>query len=116
MGKKKSLRSNGGKQTGIAQAKPGSSAGSSSPTKAAAKKKAAGSASANPPALAPIKIGQTAGAVWKVLAEEGEQSLAALKKKIKAPADLTMAAVGWLAREDKLQFESKGRSVQISLR
>ena len=116
MGKKKSLRSSGGKQNGNAQAKPSSNTTSSSRTRAAVKKKEANNVSTNPAAIEPIKIGQTAGEVWRVLAEEGEQSLSALKKKIKAPTDLTLAAVGWLAREDKLQFGSKGRSVQISLR
>ncbi|MCA9257979.1 MAG: winged helix-turn-helix domain-containing protein [Planctomycetales bacterium] len=59
-------------------------------------------------------IGMTAGRVWLVL-QEGDQTLSALKKSVDAPSDLVVAAVGWLAREGKLRFEPKGRSMQIGL-
>jgi len=62
------------------------------------------------------QIGETAGEVWHVLAEHGGQSLTALKKSIDAPAELVVAAVGWLAREGKLDFATCGRSVKVSLR
>ena len=45
------------------------------------------------------QIGETAGSVWRVLELKGPQSLAALKKQVKAPGDLVLMAVGWLARE-----------------
>jgi hypothetical protein len=61
-------------------------------------------------------IGQVAGLVWQSLNEQGEQSLASIKSSINAPADLVLAAIGWLAREDKLGFITKGRSVVLSLR
>lgn len=61
-------------------------------------------------------IGQVAGLVWQLLNEQGEQSLASIKSSIDAPSDLVLAAIGWLAREDKLCFASKGRSVVLSLR
>jgi len=61
-------------------------------------------------------IGDVAGDVWQLLAEQSGQSLAAIKKSIDAPADVVMAAVGWLAREEKLEFEQSGRSVKVSLR
>ena len=80
------------------------------------KKKGARTSSTEPAAISPAKIGQTAGEIWRVLTEEGELSLSALKKKGKAPTDLILIAVGWLAREEKLQFEPKGRSIRISLR
>jgi len=51
-----------------------------------------------------------------VLADHGGQSLTALKKSIDAPAELVVAAVGWLAREGKLDFATSGRSVKVSLR
>jgi hypothetical protein len=46
----------------------------------------------------------------------GAQNLAAIKKAIDAPNDLTLAAIGWLAREDKLEFSNSGRVLKISLR
>ena len=60
-------------------------------------------------------IGQVAGLVWQLLNEQGEQSLASVKNSIDAPSDLVLAAIGWLAREHKLWFATKGRSVVLSL-
>lgn len=62
------------------------------------------------------QIGEIAGEVWNVLSEKNEQSMTAIKNSIDAPADLVAAAVGWLAREDKLDFKATGRSVKVSLR
>ena len=62
------------------------------------------------------QIGEVAGDVWEMLGEDGEKSLAAIKKSIDAPADMVMAAVGWLAREEKLEFALSGRTVKVSLR
>jgi Winged helix-turn-helix domain (DUF2582) len=61
-------------------------------------------------------IGQTAGDVWRVLADRGGQTLAGLKKSIDASDDQVLLAVGWLAREEKLAFETNGRTVTVSLR
>jgi hypothetical protein len=61
-------------------------------------------------------IGQVAGDVWQLLDQEGGQSLPAIKKAIDAPDDVVLAAIGWLAREDKLFFSKSGRSLTISLR
>jgi hypothetical protein len=61
-------------------------------------------------------IGATAGDVWRILSERGSQTVAGLKKSIDAPDDQVLLAIGWLAREDKLVFETNGRTVTISLR
>ena len=61
------------------------------------------------------QIGHTAGAVWSLLFERGELSLVAVKKEIDAPADVVLAAIGWLAREGKLDFSATGRNVLLSL-
>lgn len=56
-------------------------------------------------------IGTHAGAVWNTLSVNGEMELTKLKKETKLnDADLT-AAIGWLAREGKIQSETtkKGR-------
>jgi cytoskeletal protein RodZ len=61
-------------------------------------------------------IGQVAGLIWQLLNENGEQSPASIKSSLGVSSDLVLAAIGWLAREDKLWFASKGRSILISLR
>jgi Winged helix-turn-helix domain (DUF2582) len=66
--------------------------------------------------LAHLYIGEVAGEVWGLLANGEAQTLAAIKKSIDAPADLVVAAVGWLAREDKLAFTTSGRTVKLSLK
>lgn len=60
-------------------------------------------------------IGDVAGAVWNCLNSEGPQSLAKLKKSLDAPSDTVLAAIGWLAREGKLSFETSGKAVTVSL-
>jgi Winged helix-turn-helix domain (DUF2582) len=66
--------------------------------------------------LANESIGHVAGEVWQLLDGDGEQSLPAIKKAVDAPDDMILAAIGWLAREDKLSFSKSGRSLTISLR
>ncbi len=61
------------------------------------------------------QIGLTAGVVWETLDENGTMSLAQLAKQIDAPKDLVMQAVGWLAREEKVQIEEVGRKRVVSL-
>jgi len=57
-----------------------------------------------------------AGDVWGLLVRDGTLTVAAIKKSIDAPGDVVLAAIGWLAREDKLEFLTQGRSVKVSLR
>jgi len=61
------------------------------------------------------QIGETAGAVWKALADQGPLSVARLIKEVDAPRDLVMQAIGWLAREHKIDIE-EGKSRFVSLR
>jgi hypothetical protein len=61
------------------------------------------------------QIGLTAGEVWHALSENGGMSLARLAKQIDAPRDLVMQAVGWLARENKIQIVEQKRVKTISL-
>ena len=67
-------------------------------------------------ALSNHQIGETAGAVWFYLNEVGEASLATIKKNLSVSSDLLLAAVGWLAREEKLKFAVSGKTVKISLK
>ncbi|MGH1366156.1 MAG: winged helix-turn-helix domain-containing protein [Calditrichia bacterium] len=61
-------------------------------------------------------IGTTAGELWQYLEENGETTLATLKKKVSGGSDLVNQAIGWLARENKLEVIRKGRSVKVKLR
>jgi hypothetical protein len=63
-----------------------------------------------------VQIGHTAGTVWKALTDNGPLSLAKLVKMVGEPRDTVMQAVGWLAREDKINLEDQGRSRIVSLR
>jgi hypothetical protein len=68
-----------------------------------------------PPSLTNDSIGDTAGKVWHALADK-PLTVSALKKSVGAPDEVVLAALGWLAREGKLAFETNGRSVTVSLR
>jgi hypothetical protein len=61
------------------------------------------------------QIGETAGTIWRALADKGPMTTARLVKEIDAPRDVVMQALGWLAREDKIDIED-GRSRTVSLR
>jgi hypothetical protein len=69
-----------------------------------------------PGSFSGIEIGHVAGDVWGLLGRDGGQTIAAIKKSVDAPGDYVLAAIGWLAREDKLEFSVNGRTVKISLR
>ncbi len=62
------------------------------------------------------QIGETAGEIWSLLGEKGPLSLPALKRQVKAPAEFVLMALGWLAREDKLEVERKGRVQLLRLK
>lgn len=62
------------------------------------------------------QIGETAGNIWHTLNAHGQLSLAKLVKEIDAPRDVVMQALGWLAREGKIEIEENSRSRVVSLR
>jgi len=62
------------------------------------------------------QIGETAGAVWRLLSDKGPLSVAKVVKEIGAPRDLVMQALGWLAREDKIVIDTESRGRTIALR
>ena len=62
------------------------------------------------------KIGNDAGRVWNELELNGEMTTGALKKSLKImPFDLNVA-IGWLAREDKIQISRKGNQIKVCLK
>ncbi|MDR0798338.1 MAG: winged helix-turn-helix domain-containing protein [Dysgonamonadaceae bacterium] len=61
------------------------------------------------------KIGTDAGQIWNVLSEKGEQSVKELKKIAKLTDKEIYAAIGWLAREEKLFFKKIEEELHLSL-
>lgn len=109
MAKKKAVSSNSKKSTGNKNSK--SAARPKRSTKPRATK-----AAANKAAVSDEQIGRAAGEIWQALNQNGSQTITALKKSLDAPGDVVPLAIGWLAREGKLEFSTSGRSVMISLR
>ncbi|HEX3601433.1 MAG TPA: winged helix-turn-helix domain-containing protein [Lacipirellulaceae bacterium] len=66
-------------------------------------------------AMTGIEIGHVAGDVWGALTRKGPLTVTGIKKEVKAPGEVVTAAIGWLARENKLTFDTAGRAVKISL-
>ena len=60
-------------------------------------------------------IGETAGTIWETLSREGPLSFAALMEEVNAPQSLFFMAIGWLSREEKLQFEQANGDYLIRL-
>ncbi len=61
-------------------------------------------------------IGEIAGKVWEFLNEKGEATMRQLRRGVKVDRELILQAIGWLAREDKLKIEKKGRYVTYLLK
>jgi hypothetical protein len=62
------------------------------------------------------QVGELAGEVWQLLANEGPLTLAQLKKKLDAKGELLSYALGWLAREDKIDFVSEKKTMRVQLK
>lgn len=61
------------------------------------------------------KLGLTAGRVWKLLHDKGEISIAQLARLLRERIDNVYLALGWLAREDKVEFRTKANRAYVSL-
>lgn len=62
------------------------------------------------------EIGTTAGAIWQALEGRGELSLDQLKKAVEGKAPVFDWALGWLAREDKVEIRPEKRSFRVRLK
>src|SRR3972149_4352347 len=61
------------------------------------------------------KIGQDAGIIWQEIDAHGEMSATELKKSTKMDIKDIYLALGWLARENKVFFNTKKGELYISL-
>jgi len=62
------------------------------------------------------QIGETAGAVWHALSDSGSLSLPKLVERVGGNRDVVMQAVGWLAREGKIEIIETKRGRLVSLK
>lgn len=61
------------------------------------------------------KFGINAGRLWTILDEAGRQNVKDLKKSSKLTDKDLYAAIGWLAREGKIDLEEEGKELFVSL-
>ncbi|MCX4190612.1 winged helix-turn-helix domain-containing protein [Methylophaga sp. OBS3] len=61
-------------------------------------------------------IGTSAGVLWQFLQQNGPSTMAKVAEACSLDSKTLQRAIGWLAREDKIDFVSKGRSELITLK
>lgn len=61
------------------------------------------------------KIGKIAGKIWEILRENEELDISSIPRILKEKSDVTNQAIGWLAREDKINYTKKSNKIYISL-
>ena len=61
------------------------------------------------------KIGYNAGIVWHLLDENGEMPIEHIAKKTGLSVEDVYAALGWLAREDKIVYKEHEGNIYIYL-
>lgn len=62
------------------------------------------------------EVGATAWKVWLLIYNEGPQTLVELKKKVSGSGELLNFALGWLAREDKVEIMRQKKGFRVELR
>jgi hypothetical protein len=62
------------------------------------------------------EIINAAGLIYNYLSDKGEVSISKMKKDLDLYENFTEMGLGWLSREDKLEYTKKLRSVTVKLR
>jgi Winged helix-turn-helix domain (DUF2582) len=60
-------------------------------------------------------IGSTAGKIWHELENKGDSTPRKLATAIKGKSDQVYLALGWLAREGKINFNQTKSSFKVSI-
>jgi hypothetical protein len=60
-------------------------------------------------------IGQTAGQIWETLSQKNEMAVTQIPKAVSQKEPVVYQALGWLAREDKVHYRTKGKSTFVSI-
>ena len=61
------------------------------------------------------KVIEIAGKTWRYLGQNGETNVAKLGKALKEKDAIVLQALGWLAREDKIDYSIKNRRTFVNL-
>lgn len=61
-------------------------------------------------------IGDAAGKIWDYLDKNGATSVTKVTNETGLSRNEVQRAIGWLAKEDKLDFEMEGRTELLSLK
>jgi len=61
-------------------------------------------------------IGFTAGDIYNLLKKNGAKTMKEIVSEIKADQTVIVMAIGWLAREDKIEFVQEGKKKSIRLK
>lgn len=59
---------------------------------------------------------EAAGQIWNYLNTNGEVTTKKLQKDLGLEENFASMGLGWLCREDKINFQKKGAHTKISLR
>jgi hypothetical protein len=62
------------------------------------------------------EIGTVAGEIWNLLNKRGELSISRVVSEINASQSTAYMGIGWLAREEKLEFVKRSRGVFVRLK
>lgn len=60
------------------------------------------------------KIGISAGKIWDILQKSEEVAISKLPNIVGETEAITYQALGWLARENKIEYRTTGRTIYIS--
>jgi len=61
------------------------------------------------------KIGIAAGIVWRFMNQNGSTTVSQLKKSVQLTPSMVDRAIGWLAREGKIEEVQQGKSVVLKI-
>ncbi|MDE2028518.1 MAG: winged helix-turn-helix domain-containing protein [Candidatus Omnitrophica bacterium] len=61
------------------------------------------------------RIIDMAGKTWRFLGQNGQTNVSQLAKSLKEKEEIVFQALGWLAREDKINYMVKNRRTFVSL-
>jgi hypothetical protein len=60
-------------------------------------------------------IGEMDGTGWTILGKKGRVDISSLPQILKEKVEIVYQALGWLAREDKIELHKKERRTSVSL-
>jgi hypothetical protein len=63
-----------------------------------------------------VLVGETAGKIWNLLNDQGPLTFPQLRKKLNGSGEIVSLAVGWLAREDKVDLTQEKKAVKVALK